>query len=234
MQKPIYERTFRGHRVLGALQDLELFIEEESDNLMNIIKQKFLQDLAFTNNVMEVQIITPVKNRGDICVNRINLEIQSIYNELIGKKSFKGQDGVEIYADDKVINLKNNYSSKDPQGQLRAVWNGSIGKVVDIKGDSAIIDFVGIGEVVVEKKDYSNINLGYAISCHSSQGSQWERVIVGIDTSAYMLLNVEILYTAITRARLHCSLIANHRAINMALGKVEQNMKQTLLPMFLN
>ena len=234
MQKPIYERTFRGHRVLGELQDLELFIEEESDNLMNIIRQKFLQDLAFTNNVMEVQIITPVKNRGDICVNRINLEIQRFYNELLGKKSFNGQDGVEIFVDDKVINLKNNYSSKDPQGQSRAVWNGSIGKVVDIKGDSAIIDFVGIGEVVVEKKDYSNINLGYAISCHSSQGSQWERVIVGIDTSAYMLLNVEILYTAITRARLHCSLIANHRAINMALGKVEQNMKQTLLPMFLN
>ena len=233
MQKPIYERTFRGHRVLGELQDLELFIEEESDNLMELIKNKFIEDLSVVNNIMEVQIITPVKNRGEVCVNKINLEIQQIYNNLIGKKSFKGQDDVLIFEGDKTINLKNNYSSKDVNGESKPVWNGSIGKVVNIQEDCVIIDFVGIGEVVIEKCDYSNINLGYAISCHSSQGSQWERVIIGMDTSAYVLLNVEILYTAITRARLNCSLIANHRAINMAMGRVEQSLKQTLLPEFL-
>lgn len=233
MQKPIYERTFRGHRVLGELQDLELFIEEESDNLMELIKNKFIEDLSVVNNIMEVQIITPVKNRGEVCVNKINLEIQQIYNNLIGKKSFKGQDDVLIFEGDKIINLKNNYSSKDVNGESKPVWNGSIGKVVNIQEDCVIIDFVGIGEVVIEKCDYSNINLGYAISCHSSQGSQWERVIIGMDTSAYVLLNVEILYTAITRARLNCSLIANHRAINMAMGRVEQSLKQTLLPEFL-
>ena len=135
-----------------------------------------------------------------------------------------------IFEGDKIINLKNNYSSKDVNGENKPVWNGSIGKVVNIQEDCVIIDFVGIGEVVIEKCDYSNINLGYAISCHSSQGSQWERVIIGMDTSAYVLLNVEILYTAITRARLNCSLIANHRAINMAMGRVEQSMQQPLLP----
>lgn len=231
-QERIYETGFRGHRILGELQDLELFIEEGSENLMKIIRDKFREDLAFTGDVMEVQIITPVKTRGGICVNTINQEIQKMYNFIAGD-CIEGQDGVKIYVGDKVINLKNNYSSKDINKKNKPVWNGSIGKVVSIEKDYCIIDFTGIGEVVINNTEYGNINLGYAISCHSSQGSQWRRVICAMDMGAYMLLNVEILYTAITRASEHCSLIIEHKAMNLALRKVEQKTKQTLLPLFL-
>lgn len=231
-QNQIYEPGFRGKRILGELQDLELYIEETSETLLNIVKDKFREDLGKVEDVMEVQIITPTKNRGILSVANINLEIQKIYN-FIGGEAFEGKDKVKIYIGDKVINLKNNYSSKDIDKKNCPVWNGSIGKVVSIEEDYCVIDFVGIGKVIINKEEYSNINLGYAISCHSSQGSQWKRVICAMDMGAFMLLNVEILYTAITRASEHCSLIIEHRAMQLALNKVEQNTKQTLLPLFL-
>lgn len=231
-QEKIYETGFRGHRVLGELQDLELFVEETSENLIQIIKDKFREDLQYTGDIMEVQIITPVKTRGKICVNSINLEIQKMCN-FIGGDYFEGQDRIKIYVGDKVINLKNNYLSQGINKEAKPVWNGSIGKVKAIEEDYCIIDFVGIGDVVIKSSEYGNINLGYAISCHSSQGSQWERVICAIDIGSYMLLNVEIIYTAMTRAGEHCSLIIEHKAMNLALKRVEQNTKQTLLPMFL-
>lgn len=231
-QKPICESNFRGKMILGELQDLELFVEDNSENLLNIIKQKFKEDLEVTGDVMEVQIITPTKTKGKLSVANINYKIQQMYNFMCGD-CFEGRDGVEIYVGDKVINLKNNYSSKDIEKKNCPVWNGSIGEVISIEDNHCVIDFVGIGKVIINREDYENINLGYAISCHSSQGSQWKRVIFAMDMGAYMLLNVEILYTGITRASENCALIVEIRAMQTAIRKVEQKTKQTLLPMFL-
>lgn len=231
-QKAICDSNFRGKMILGELQDLELYVEEESENLLKIIKDKFREDLDIVCDIMEVQIISPTKTRGGISVANINLEIQKMYNIMIGE-SFEGRDKVRIYVGDKVINLRNNYNSMNIEEENCPVWNGSIGKVIEIQEDYCVIDFIGIGKVIVEESDYNNINLGYAISCHSSQGSQWSRVIFAMDMSAYMLLNVEILYTGITRASKNCSLIVESRALQLAMKKVEQNTKQTLLPMFL-
>ena len=114
------------------------------------------------------------------------------------------------------------------------MWNGSIGVVQEIKKDEVIINFTGIGKIIIEKENFNNINLAYAISCHSSQGSQWKRVICGFDMSAYVLLNVEIVYTALTRASEHCSLIIERKALDYSARTVEQKTKQTLLPMFIS
>lgn len=232
-QIPIYEKGFRGYRVLGELQDLELFIEENNSKIMDILINKFVEDLNITHNVMEVQIITAMKKRGDICTTKINEEIQKKYNpnNLCSDEYIEGVDKVKIFKGDKVINLKNNYNSLSPDGERRPVFNGSIGIVKDIQEDCIIIDFIGVGEV--ELKNYENINLAYAVSCHSSQGSQWKRVICAFDMGAYVLLNVEMLYTAVTRASEHCALIVEDKAFLQALRTVEQKTKQTLLSDFL-
>ena len=236
-QKQIYEKGFRGHRVLGELQDLELFIEEESAGLMELVKKKFIEDLRVTGNILEVQVISALKTRGSLSIKNINLELQSMFNMRIGAYA-EGAEKVKIYQGDKVINLKNNYSSKAPENEYgvkktRPVFNGNIGIVKSIGDKTMIVDFVGVGEVELESTDYASINLAYAISTHSSQGSQWKRVICAFDISSYVLLNVEILYTAVTRAMEHCSLIIENNAMQHALRTVEQKTKQTLLPNFL-
>lgn len=77
---------------------------------------------------------------------------------------------------------------------------------------------------------YQGLELAYAITCHSSQGSQFKIVIVGFDYSSYIMLSNEWLYTAITRAKKMCYVITQTRALNMAVinNKIED--RNTFLP----
>lgn len=236
-QKAICEAGFYGHRIMGELQDLELFLEKDSSNLVKLVQEKFIEDLKATNNILEVQVITALKIRGQLSIKNLNQILQKMYNAMLGE-SIKGRDDVNIFVGDKVINLKNNYGSESPKDEngitaKRPIFNGSIGIVKQITSKAMIVDFVGIGEVQLKPSDYSGINLAYAISAHSAQGSQWARVICAFDMSAFTMLNVEILYTALTRAMAHCSLIIEARALGRAIQNVEQKTKQTLLLEFL-
>ncbi|MCI9304046.1 MAG: AAA family ATPase [Clostridium sp.] len=230
-QVPICESDFKGHTTMGELQDLELFVIQQEE-ILNQVKNKFLEDLKFTNNILEVQVISALKTRGLLSVQNINLELQALVNNKYGK-SFLGANDTRIFVGDKVINLKNNYGAKNAKGKRTGVWNGSIGIVEKILDNELLIDFVGIGKIIIEKEYFKNINLAYAITCHSSQGSQWERIICTFDFSAYILLNVEMIYTALTRASKHCSLIIEKKALDFAARTIEQKTKQTLLPIFL-
>lgn len=231
-QVPICNRDFSGHMIMGELQDLELFVLSK-DILLHQIKQKFLEDLSVTNDILEVQVISALKTRGILSIHNINLELQALVNPKSGE-SFEGANKTKIFVGDKVINLKNNYGAKDEDENAVGVWNGSIGIVKEIKDEEVIVDFTGIGRIVIEEENFKHINLAYAISCHSSQGSQWKRVICGFDMSAYVLLNVEIVYTALTRASEHCSLIIERKALDYSARTIEQKTKQTLLPMFIS
>lgn len=231
-QVPICKRGFKGHMIMGELQDLELFVLD-SELLLDQTKKEFMKQLNETGDVLEVQIITAVRSRGSLCMDLINKEIQSLVNPKKGI-SFKGRNDVEIFEGDKVINLKNNYNTKNPVGMPKPVWNGSIGIVEKITKEGAIINFCNTGRVLIESKDYSVINLAYAITTHSSQGSQWEKVIGAFDIGAYKLLNVELLYTSITRAAKHCTIIIDESSLFYATTNVEQKTKQTLLSYFMN
>ena len=229
-QKPIYEKGFKGHRRLGDLKDLELFILEKEEIVSNVIK-KFKEEMDIYNDVLEVQIICPMKTRGMICTTKINTLIQNVYNPKVGN-SFTNKDGITFYIGDKVINTVNNYSAINEEGEKTSIYNGSIGIVKEITNKSIIVKFEE-ETIVFKNKECDNLNLAYCISVHSSQGSQWKSVIFTFDNSSYMLLNVEMLYTGLTRASLNCALIANDSSVQMCLKNIEQKTKQTYLDKFL-
>ena len=232
-QIPLYEKGFLGHRILGELQDLEIFIQEEKEGLIDVVLTKFIEDLEKANgNILDVQIITTMKNRGEICTNNINRIIQSEVNDCTGS-CFVSKEGYKIYKGDKVINTRNNYNTIDINGTKTPLFNGNMGIVKEVTNNELIIDFTNVGTIVVKDKDREDVQLGYAITVHSSQGSQWNRVICALDMSSYIMLNVEMLYTSITRASKHCSLIAQDSAIKQCLRSVESNTKQTYLDRFL-
>lgn len=230
-QQSICERGFRGKRVLGDLQDLELIVREEEE-LSNEIIQGFIEGLETTKDILEVQIIVPTKNRGHYSAEVINSIIQPLYNGCIGK-FIQGYKKCEIYLGDKIINTKNNYNSLTPAGENRPIWNGSIGIVNEIFDDKIHVHFQGIGTVVVDKEWFKFLKLAYAITIHSSQGSQWKNVICIISIEAYSLLTVELLYTGITRASEKCKLITSEKALSKGTRTVEQKTKQTLLTSFI-
>ena len=99
----------------------------------------------------------------------------------------------------------------------------------DIKNDYILIDFQGIGYVEVPKSHAPYIELGYAITCHSAQGSQFDTVIGGIDFSMFIMLNKELLYTMITRASKKFILCAQTKALQYAITKEQIIHRQTYL-----
>ena len=235
-QVELYPKGFVGHTVLGELQDLELFIKDDKEELVQIVIEQFFNNLAQVNNdILEVQVISAMKNRGNLSTMNINNIIQSQYNpnfDDVNRKEYTTNFKVTILEGDKVINTKNNYKTKDIHGEEYPVFNGNIGIVKEILDDVIRID---IGGRVVEfsGNERDALNLAYAITVHSSQGSQWERVICTFDTSMWVLLNVEMLYTAMTRASKHCVLIAEDKSIKQSIRTVEQKTKQTYLNRFL-
>lgn len=230
----IVEKEWAGQETRGELQDLHLDCFSDKSNTYYKIVQAFAQVMAEENfNIMETQIIVPVKNNGDACTYELNNAIQEIYNpENPKKKEYAGFSNGKPYIireGDKVMNVANNYKTNPP------IYNGNIGIVRRFEyneildEDIMVIDFKGIGTVFVPKDAWTNIELGYAITCHKSQGDQAAHVIFGIDFTAYSLLSREMIYTGITRAKKRCDLIAQTGALRMAISREGVSKKQTHL-----
>lgn len=226
----IVDKDWVGEETRGELKDLSLDCYSDKSNTFYKVMQKFSQAMeSDTFNVMETQILVPVKNNGDACTYNINNTIQEIYNPKDNSKpeiEVISQGKVTILRKgDKVINTQNTYRTNPP------IFNGNLGIVKDVfpEDKALIISFIGIGDVYVEGTQVNSIELGYAITVHKSQGSQFERVIFGVDFSSYSLLTRELLYTGITRAKKMCDLIAQTGALRMAISKEGVSKKQTHL-----
>ena len=183
-------------------------------------------------DIIENQIITPVKSKGASCTQVLNNAIQELCNPASENKKeetvySKGATYI-IREGDKVINTENNYNT-EPN-----IFNGNIGIVKEFtfneEGEYVmVIDFMGIGQVELEKKYWKGIELGYAITVHRMQGSQFDNIIFALDFSAYALLSRELLYTGITRAKKKIKIVAQTGALRMATAKEGVSKKQTHL-----
>lgn len=238
-QEDIFDSTFEGNKVLGELQDMELDIFKSDLKPSQRIVNHFLKQYEKFDNLMEVQIIVPMRLRGDLSAYNINLEIQNRINPISKDRknliiSLDKERFYTIQIGDKVINTKNNYNATTLDGEKIDVFNGNMGIVKNIEDGYITIDFVGIGEVIFDGKSSKGLELAYATTTHKQQGSEFKCVICGIDSSAYILLNAEMLYTMITRAKEYCILVGKNQAVRTAISKREAKNKQTYLKMLLD
>lgn len=239
-QEQIFASNYEGHEILGELQDMELNITSSKDKISEMIIEKFQQEIDKFKDIMEVQVCVAKRLQGDLSCYNLNNKIQEIHNPSFGNSDRsikvtleKKKDDVKEYCirvNDKVINVKNNYKCVNTNGVVTPVFNGNIGIVKDIDEDGyAIVDFVGIGEIVLKKSECKNLELAYACTCHKMQGSGFTSTIVGMDTGSFYMNNCELLYTAITRAKNYCVLVGNNYAISKAIQTKEVKTKQTFL-----
>ena len=217
----------------GELQDLTIDCFSDSSNTFYKVVQRFSTLMEQDNfDIMETQVIVPMKERGNACTYALNQSIQELYNpadpskreEYIGNydKSYYLREG------DKVINTRNCYKTEP------AIFNGNIGTIVgwdwdEDLGEVMLVDFVGIGVVVLESSLWKGIELAYAITTHKSQGSQFNTVIYALDTSSYVLLNRGQIYTGITRAKKRCYLVCQTSALRGGIGQESVTKRQTHL-----
>ena len=198
------------------------FIEEEDpDKILNKIitlcSERIPQRFGF-HPVRDVQVLTPM-HKGLIGVSNLNLELQKRLNPdsfgiTLGNRHLK--------LGDKVMQIVNNYD-KD-------VFNGDMGWIakIDQEDRELTIDFDG-RLVTYDFSALDEIVLSYAISIHKSQGSEYPAVIMAVSTQHYILLQRNLIYTGITRARRLVVLIGTQKALAIAIRNNKPQLRFTHL-----
>ena len=158
------------------------------------------------NPVDDIQVMTPM-HKGVVGVANLNAELQNLLNPS-GREVARG--GRVFRIGDKVMQIRNNYD-KD-------VFNGDIGRIaaMDLENQSLQVRFEG-RSVSYDWNELDELVLAYAISIHKSQGSEYPAVVVPIMTQHYVMLQRNLLYTAITRGKKLVVLVGSKRAIYMAI-----------------
>jgi exodeoxyribonuclease V alpha subunit len=147
-------------------------------------------------------------HKGPVGVENLNCELQNLLNPSGRKIIFGGRSFRE---NDKVMQIKNNYSKE--------VFNGDTGTIVEAAESEGVLK-VRFGDRVVEysRVDVDELVLAYAASVHKAQGSEYPAVVVPIVTQHYMLLQRNLLYTAITRGEKLVVLVGSRQAVAIAVN----------------
>ncbi len=156
--------------------------------------------------VNDLQVLTPM-HKGPIGTINLNHVLQDALNP---NPVLQEGVGSNFKINDKVMHLKNNYQ-KD-------VYNGDIGTIhhIDKKNGRVTVDYYG-RKVEYDDKDLDEITVAYAISVHKSQGSEYPAVIIPLLTQHYIMLQRNLLYTAMTRGKKLVILIGTQKALSIAL-----------------
>lgn len=243
-----------GRVVHGELEDLEYDLVESDDEIFLHSMREFYKYIQ-TEDIMDVQILTQQREKGKASCLLLNNACQKIYNparedkeeyflgKVIKKKNEFGEEveekiGYHLREGDKVINVKNNYNAVDEDNMSCPVFNGNVGILErfdcdDEDGDKyMVINFEGIGRVKIYEGNYRSIELAYCITVHKSQGSSSKIVIIALPFH-YTLNTRQLFYTAITRTRTHCVVIATKKTIVSAIQKNDVSNKRTYLAEYL-
>jgi exodeoxyribonuclease V alpha subunit len=159
--------------------------------------------------VQDIQVLAPMY-RGPAGVHALNARLQAALNPGELMKPEKTLFGQTYRPGDKVMQIQNNYDKE--------VYNGDIGAVfaIDPVEHTLTLDFEGRA-VVYDWMEADQITLAYAVSIHKAQGSEFPAVVIPLLTQHYMMLQRNLIYTAITRARRLCVLVGSRKAIGIAV-----------------
>ncbi len=158
--------------------------------------------------VRDIQVLTPM-NRGGLGAHALNLELQQRLNPDSGPRV--NRFGWSYAPGDKVIQTTNNYDKE--------VFNGDIGRIARVDPEESLvyIDYDG-REVTYEAGELDELSLAYATTVHKSQGSEYPAVLIPLAAQHYMLLQRNLLYTAVTRGKQLVVVVAEPKAMAMAMA----------------
>jgi exodeoxyribonuclease V alpha subunit len=198
------------------------FIEEKEperilDKILMLCRDRIPERFGY-HPIKNIQVLAPM-HRGIIGVSNLNIALQKELNPvdlgiIHGGRTFK--------LGDKVMQITNNYKKE--------VFNGDIGWIlrIDQEDRELVIDFDG-RFIHYDYQDLDEIVLAYAISVHKSQGSEYPVVIIPVTTQHYLLLQRNLIYTGITRARKLVVLIGTKKALAIAIKNNKPQRRFTYL-----
>src|SRR2546421_8038915 len=202
------------HLKVEATSDFFFLSEDDpirAQRLILDLVQRRLPARYGLNPMTDIQVLSPMY-RGPTGVNSLNEELQARLNP----KAFAEIEwgGRVIRVGDKVMQVRNNYD--------KGVFNGDVGWVRSISKENSNLKVEFLEEagpllVSYEFAELDELILAYAVTVHKSQGSEYPAIVLPLSREHYMLLQRNLLYTAITRARRLCVLVGQPRALELAV-----------------
>ena len=250
----IVKSGWQGVEVRGELQDFKLigFNHDKGSNTkrpsIDLIMAEFKEVFKKVSNIEDIVVALPTKANGTGClpVNRLIQDYVLPKRRGMGVTIGEGKDEFSIYVGDKVINLKNNrktynieetfneFGEKVIDKVVRPIYNGNVGEVVEVIDEtSVVVDFYNIGKVIVKDQQLQQLALGYAITVHKLQGSTIPYVIGCVDYSHFTMLNKQLVYTLMSRAKNELRFIFETNALLKAISTNNVSTKRTFLYHFL-
>lgn len=184
--------------------------------LLHIVQERIPKKFGY-HPVKDIQVLAPLR-RGDGGVLHLNYCLQEVLNpdgKPIPHTSFR--------IGDKVMQIKNNYEKE--------VFNGDMGIItdVDIEQGYITITFESDRPVVYTYDQLDQVSLAYSATVHKSQGSEYPVVVLLLLPQHYLLLQRNVLYTAVTRAKKIVTIIGSPNAIHKAIKSTQSIRRNTML-----
>lgn len=210
-QMPVFPSTAE---VVGGISKKDFFLfpvgstEETADWVEDVVCNRIPSRFGL-DPLTQIQVLAPMY-RGPAGVDALNERLQASINPPSVNKLEKILFGQTFRQGDKVMQTQNDYD-KD-------VYNGDIGQVMAVNPVAQTLE-INFDQRLVsyDWADADQLVLAYAVSVHKAQGSEFTAVVVPVITAHYLMLQRNLLYTAITRAKHLCVLVGNRRAIGIAV-----------------
>ena len=198
------------------------FIEQEDpdrvlDIILELAKNRIPQRFGF-DPVDDIQVLTPM-HRGSVGAGNLNQRLQVALNPGEGGVT-RGERSYRV--NDKVMQIRNNYDKE--------VFNGDIGRIATIAWESREVTVTMDGrDIAYDFGDLDEIVPAYAISVHKSQGSEYPAVIIPIVTQHYILLQRNLIYTAVTRGKKLVVMVGSRKAMAIGINNNQTRQRYTRL-----
>ena len=197
--------------------------EQVAENIVQLVKNRLPKAYSMPTN--KIQVLTPMQ-RGVVGASNLNIVLQETINP---SKIGLNRGGYSFRQGDRVMQIRNNYDKN--------VFNGDLGYIqaVDMEERTLMVDFDGT-PVEYEVSELDELTLAYATTIHKSQGSEYPIVVMPVLMNHYVMLQRNLIYTGITRAKKICVLIGSTKALayaihNMTVLKRNTKLKERLNPL---
>ncbi|MCU0662227.1 MAG: ATP-dependent RecD-like DNA helicase [Myxococcota bacterium] len=203
-------------------QNADLFIIEREDPqaIIDVIKELVGTRIPRSfglNPVEDIQVLTPM-HKGSVGASRLNAELKALLNR--GKDDSDAAPRLGL--GDKVMQIRNNYDLD--------VFNGDIGRVTREDEELGALEVTFPDrKVSYPSSELDQLVLAYACSVHKSQGSEYPAVVIALHTQHYVLLQRNLLYTAVTRGKRLVVIVGSRQALRIAVKNRSETRRMTAL-----
>lgn len=189
------------------------------EELFSSMENFYEEALTHAEDILDVQIIAPMR-RGAVGSNALSKYIQTYHRKKSAIEPISVRImGQELCVGDKVIQNTNNYELE--------IFNGEIGIIYAISKTHVFVRFPD-KDIPIPLDEAQGLSLAYAITVHKSQGSEYSTVIIPFIRAYHRMLQRNLLYTAVTRAKEKVIILGTEQAIRIAVDTVEGNARHTL------